>query len=406
MRPSVQTEIRASSTSRSIYSSLLTRMQNFIRPNAKIVQSMNLSVNSVLKQSRSLKNKVLICLLFAPFLVNAIRASLRYLDADSLLTSNSISIGISQWLFYEESIVLKAFLYISPIIAITIVELCSRAHLGRAKNINMTSIGRISMSTGHAFADIWYFAIFLIGRLLPVSVFLTLGAGYFVAKYSSSIDSLLNTTVSDSHQISLLSSTFLVVIAVLVTDFTHYWRHRLEHQFNFLWQFHEFHHSATEMTILSNHRNTPIAGLFTFPVTTASQVFCSFLIAKSLTANHSLPVVLYIIYGIISQSFRYLSHSSLYFVFNETLSKVFMSPSLHWIHHSSNPRHFNSNFSMVFVFWDKLFGTYKGSEELSNIYGFGIAGSKYNKISPIDAACVEPIRRLFSSLLKTNFRRL
>ena len=53
----------------------------------------------------------------------------------------------------------------------------------------------------------------------------------------------------------------------------------------------------------------------------------------------------------------------------------FLSPSLHLIHHSNNPKHFDKNFGFVFVFWDKLFGTYLDETNLKEIHGFGVEGT-------------------------------
>ena len=67
-----------------------------------------------------------------------------------------------------------------------------------------------------------------------------------------------------------------------------------------------------------------------------------------------------------------------------------MSPSLHWLHHSDNPKHFNTNFGVNFTFWDKLFGTYLDESHLSEINQVGIQNSKYNKHHPIYSYFVLP----------------
>ena len=35
-----------------------------------------------------------------------------------------------------------------------------------------------------------------------------------------------------------------------------------------------------------------------------------------------------------------------------------MTPSMHRVHHSPEPHQTNSNYGVVFSFWDRLFGTY------------------------------------------------
>ena len=51
---------------------------------------------------------------------------------------------------------------------------------------------------------------------------------------------------------------------------------------------------------------------------------------------------------------------------------LLMSPSLHWIHHSKNVKLYNSNYSVVFSFWDRIFGTYKKFDRDKLIYGVDV----------------------------------
>ncbi|MGH2620548.1 MAG: sterol desaturase family protein, partial [Anaerolineales bacterium] len=37
---------------------------------------------------------------------------------------------------------------------------------------------------------------------------------------------------------------------------------------------------------------------------------------------------------------------------------VLVTPHMHWIHHSGDPREHNANFGTIFSVWDRLFGTY------------------------------------------------
>jgi sterol desaturase/sphingolipid hydroxylase (fatty acid hydroxylase superfamily) len=41
------------------------------------------------------------------------------------------------------------------------------------------------------------------------------------------------------------------------------------------------------------------------------------------------------------------------------LRLVFVTPALHLIHHSPDPKETNSNFGFSFSFWDRIFGTYR-----------------------------------------------
>jgi sterol desaturase/sphingolipid hydroxylase (fatty acid hydroxylase superfamily) len=43
---------------------------------------------------------------------------------------------------------------------------------------------------------------------------------------------------------------------------------------------------------------------------------------------------------------------------NKIVSYLIVTPNFHRIHHSLDMKEGNSNFGIVFPFWDKLFGTY------------------------------------------------
>ena len=50
------------------------------------------------------------------------------------------------------------------------------------------------------------------------------------------------------------------------------------------------------------------------------------------------------------------------------LEYILITPSHHGVHHSSNEKYLNKNYGDLFVFWDKLFGTFQCEDE-KPIYG-------------------------------------
>ena len=92
--------------------------------------------------------------------------------------------------------------------------------------------------------------------------------------------------------------------------------------------------------------------------------------------------------------FEVIGHSSTKIVYPKPLSYIFMSPALHWLHHSDNPNHHDCNFSMHFCFWDKIFGTYLGEENLKDITSFGVGETQYNKYNPFYSNLILPFIKL------------
>ena len=168
-----------------------------------------------------------------------------------------------------------------------------------------------------------------------------------------------------------------------------------------IWEFHEFHHSATEMTILNKDRETPLQNIFSAPLLIPISVLVGLLINEYMSMGYVFPIYLFLIDTIIKTLSEYLGHSSSKVIYPKPLSYIFMSPALHWIHHSNNPKHYDSNFGMHYIFWDKMFGTYVGGDSLKDIHGFGVEGTEYNKYHPMYASIFLPINKLFKRIKKS-----
>lgn len=50
---------------------------------------------------------------------------------------------------------------------------------------------------------------------------------------------------------------------VILSDFSIYWAHRLQHKVGFLWRFHKVHHSAEHLDWLAAHREHPFDTIYT-----------------------------------------------------------------------------------------------------------------------------------------------
>jgi sterol desaturase/sphingolipid hydroxylase (fatty acid hydroxylase superfamily) len=42
---------------------------------------------------------------------------------------------------------------------------------------------------------------------------------------------------------------------------------------------------------------------------------------------------------------------------------IFVTPSHHRVHHSSNDKYLDKNFGSTFIIWDRMFGTFQSEEE-------------------------------------------
>ena len=111
-----------------------------------------------------------------------------------------------------------------------------------------------------------------------------------------------------------------------------------------------------------------------------------------------MPILIYILFLSLSIIFNSIGHSSLLLIYPKPINYILMSPSLHWLHHSDNPKHFSCNLGNTFTFWDKLFGSYLDEENLRDIKGYGVKNTDYNKYHPIYASIFLPIIKFKRSL--------
>jgi sterol desaturase/sphingolipid hydroxylase (fatty acid hydroxylase superfamily) len=143
----------------------------------------------------------------------------------------------------------------------------------------------------------------------------------------------------------IANAVLVIVIFYVVSDFFYYWFHRFCHTVPVLWSFHRYHHSASSMTLFSGDRVHPLEAAL-FPL----WQFLPMLLLPVPVEYLMSTQVLFSIQG-------YLKHSNIKSDWGLLGRYVLISPGSHWIHHSVNEKHHNTNFADQFMFWDILFGT-------------------------------------------------
>lgn len=140
-----------------------------------------------------------------------------------------------------------------------------------------------------------------------------------------------------------------ILAGVLVLDLGNYVVHRIKHAVPVLWRFHRVHHSDMHLDVTSSTRFHPGETLFTI----AFQLSVVVLFGIELWA---LPLYFLMLTTVIQ-----INHANVRVSMraDRLLRKVVVSPYMHKLHHSRNQVETDSNFSDVFPFWDKLFGTYR-----------------------------------------------
>lgn len=150
-----------------------------------------------------------------------------------------------------------------------------------------------------------------------------------------------------------IEATFLTyTIAFFVIDFYGYWSHRWAHQINFFWNKHAIHHSSEEFNLACALRQpiSSFVNLFTFLLLPAALFGVPSTVIAIL-----LPIHLFLQFWYHT---RYIGKLGF-------LEKFMVTPSHHRVHHAINPEYMDKNHGQIFIFWDKLFGTFQ--EELDTV---------------------------------------
>lgn len=155
-----------------------------------------------------------------------------------------------------------------------------------------------------------------------------------------------------------IEATWLVyLVAFFALDFAGYWSHRIQHEYNLFWNAHIVHHSSEEFNLACALRQT---------ISTLVKVYAIFLVPAALLG---IPPQVIAVVGPLHLFAQFWYHTQ-HIGRMGFLEKIIVTPSHHRVHHAINPIYLDKNYSQIFIFWDKLFGTYQ--EELESeppVYG-------------------------------------
>lgn len=157
--------------------------------------------------------------------------------------------------------------------------------------------------------------------------------------------------------VHLTDSLWTYVIAFIVIDFQGYWVHRWCHKINFFWNYHIIHHSSEEFNLSCALRQSisNFINVFTFLLIPAALLG----VPEKVIATVA-PLHLFLQYWYHTQLIGKLGF----------WEKIIVTPSHHRVHHAINKEYMDKNLSQIFIFWDKLFGTFQQElDEVKPVYG-------------------------------------
>lgn len=147
------------------------------------------------------------------------------------------------------------------------------------------------------------------------------------------------------------------LVAFIALDFAGYWVHRIAHEYNLFWNNHIIHHSSEEYNLACALRQS---------ISSIIRIFAIFLLPAALLGVPQDVIAVVAPLHLFAQFWYHTRHiGKMGF-----LEHIIVTPSHHRVHHAINPEYLDKNYSQIFIFWDKLFGTFQEErDDIPAVYG-------------------------------------
>jgi sterol desaturase/sphingolipid hydroxylase (fatty acid hydroxylase superfamily) len=164
-----------------------------------------------------------------------------------------------------------------------------------------------------------------------------------------------------------LPSAYLFLLAVILIDLWQYIWHRLNHQVDFLWKFHQVHHADKDMDTSTGLRFHPI------------EIIYSNLLRISIIPILGIQLDHLLLYEILLLPIILFHHSNIRLneVMDKMLRVIIVTPHMHRLHHSDIQSETDSNYASVFSIWDRLFKSYT-MRSIEQAFNLGLS-NKYSE---------------------------
>lgn len=223
-------------------------------------------------------------------------------------------------------------------------------------------------------------ACFLVGLLVLLTV-IEMGLNYWEnRKFYEKRDTLTNiylTILAFILNIAVKGMTFFIldyawqfrlfeiknviaywVILVVVQDFLYWVLHYTGHYCRLFWAMHVTHHSSEHFNLTTGFRSTVFEPLY--------RVF--FYLPLAFMGFNALDIL----YAyLLTQLYGNIVHTQYQVKLPKWYGWIFVTPSHHRVHHASNIPYLDKNMGMMFIIWDRMFGTFR-EENLPEPIRYGL----------------------------------
>ena len=174
-----------------------------------------------------------------------------------------------------------------------------------------------------------------------------------------------------------------VIFAIMLLDLATYLQHIVFHAVPGLWRLHRMHHADLEFDATTGLRFHP------------AEIVVSMTVKLALVLAIGAPAVAVLAFEVILNAASIFNHSNIALspAMDRVVRLFLVTPDMHRVHHSIEPRETNTNFGFSVPWWDRLFGTYlaqpaKGHLEMK----IGIEQFRSRRELWLDRMLVQPVR--------------
>ncbi|HEY7411319.1 MAG TPA: sterol desaturase family protein [Vicinamibacteria bacterium] len=170
--------------------------------------------------------------------------------------------------------------------------------------------------------------------------------------------------------------------AILLLDLSFYYWHRANHRLPLLWRFHGVHHVDPDLDVSTALR-------FHFGEVALSAAFRA---VQVLIIGP--PAGAYLAYEAVFQANTLVHHSNvrLPLALERALNALLVTPRMHGIHHSQVQAEAESNYSVVFAWWDRLHGSLRLGIRQDDVV-VGVPGYARPADNRLGSLLAQPFRR-------------
>ncbi|MGC1503527.1 MAG: sterol desaturase family protein [Sulfitobacter sp.] len=174
-----------------------------------------------------------------------------------------------------------------------------------------------------------------------------------------------------------------IVGSMLLLDLAIYLQHVMFHAVPGLWRLHRMHHADLDFDVTTGLRFHPI------------EILISMGVKLAVVAALGPPAVAVLLFEVLLNATALFNHANINLPrrLDCVLRLVVVTPDMHRVHHSVDPRETNSNYGFNLPWWDRLLGTYvaqpaKGHEGME----IGIEQFRTRRDLWLDRLLIQPLR--------------